>query len=314
MSSFNNLKIFTGNSNKELAIKISRNLSIPLGKSEVSRFSDGEVSIKINESVRGSDVFVIQSTCSPANDNLMELLIMLDALKRASGDRIVAVIPWYGYSRQDKKLQSRDPIRAKLIADIITKAGASRVITIDLHAAQIQGFFDIPVDNLTAKYLFLDYFKKKNLKDVTVVAPDTGNVKMARDFASKLKVPLAIIDKRRPKENIAEVMNVIGDVKNKNIIIIDDIVDTAGSLCGAAKALKENEARDIYACCTHSVLSGEAIKRIKDSDIKELIVSDTIPLIEAKRISKIKQISCANLLAEAIKRTHEGKSLSVLFE
>jgi ribose-phosphate pyrophosphokinase len=305
------LRIFSGNSNEKLAKDINKELNLKPGDSEVTNFSDGEISVKINESVRDNDVFVIQST-NPPNDNLIELLIMLDGLKRASANRITAVLPYFGYARQEKKMKPRDPISAKLVADIITRAGADRVLTIDLHAAQIQGFFDIPVDNLTAALILSNYIKKKKLKDMVIVSPDLGGVKRAREFAKKLNAPIAIIDKRRPKENESEVMNIIGDIKDKTAIRFDDMGDTAGTLVNAAQALIDKGAKEVYACCTHAVLSGPAIERIKKSIIKELVVTDTIPLKINEE--KIKQLSVAKLLANAIKRIHDGDSVSVLFE
>jgi ribose-phosphate pyrophosphokinase len=285
-----------------------------VGDAQVSTFSNGEIGLRINESIRGADVFVVQSTCTPVNDNLMELLIMIDALKRASAGRINAVIPFYGYARQDRKSKSREPITAKLVANLIEAAGADRVITMDLHAPQIQGFFDIPVDHLYASPLIVNYFINKKLNDIVVVSPDVGGVSRARSLAAKLDAPLAIIDKRRPKPNVSEVMNIIGDIENKDCIIIDDIVDTAGSIVNAAKVLKDMGAKDIYVACTHPVLSGPAFERIQDSVIKELIVTNTIPLASNKPIDKIKVLSVAPLFAEAIKRIYEGLSLSKLFD
>jgi ribose-phosphate pyrophosphokinase len=285
-----------------------------VGDAQVSTFSNGEIGVSINESIRGSDVFVVQSTSTPVNDNLMELLIMIDALKRASAGRINAVIPFYGYARQDRKSKSREPITAKLVANLIEAAGADRVITMDLHAPQIQGFFDIPVDHLYASPLIVNYFINKKLDDIVVVSPDVGGVTRARSLATKLDAPLAIIDKRRPKPNVSEVMNIIGDITNKDCIIIDDIVDTAGSIVNAAKALKDMGAKDIYVACSHPVLSGPAFERIRDSVIKELIVTNTIPLPAGKPVDKIKVLSVAPLFAEAIKRIYEGLSLSKLFD
>jgi ribose-phosphate pyrophosphokinase len=285
-----------------------------VGDAQVSTFSNGEIGVSINESIRGADVFVVQSTCTPVNDNLMELLIMIDALKRASAGRINAVMPFYGYARQDRKSKSREPITAKLVANLIEAAGADRVITMDLHAPQIQGFFDIPVDHLYAAPLIVNYFINKKLDDIVVVSPDVGGVTRARSLATKLDAPLAIIDKRRPKPNVSEVMNIIGDIENKNCIIIDDMVDTAGTLVNAAKVLKDMGAKDIYVACTHPVLSGPAFERIRDSVIKELIVTNTIPLPVGKPVDKIKVLSVAPLFAEAIKRIYEGLSLSKLFD
>jgi len=308
------IKILNCNANKDLAKDIAFNLGIPVGDSQVGSFSNGEISVSINESIRGADVFVIQSTSAPVNDNLMELLIMIDALKRASAGRINAVMPFYGYARQDRKSKSREPITAKLVANLIESAGADRVITMDLHAPQIQGFFDIPVDHLYAAPLFVNYFINKKLDDIVVVSPDVGGVTRARALATKLDAPLAIIDKRRPKPNVSEVMNIIGDIENKNCIIIDDMVDTAGSVVNAAKVLKDMGAKDIYVAATHPVLSGPAFERIQDSVIKELVVTNTIPLPPNKPVDKIKVLSVASLFAEAIKRIYEGLSLSKLFD
>jgi ribose-phosphate pyrophosphokinase len=311
------IKIFAGNSNKPLAESICRNIGIRLGDSNVTSFSDGEISVSLYESVRGSDVFIIQPTCGPVNDNLMELLIMVDACKRASAGRITAVIPYFGYARQDRKAKARDPISAKLVANLITSAGADRVLTMDLHASQIQGFFDIPVDNLLGSPLFSEYYIKKfgeGAEDVVVVSPDVGSVSRARTFALKMGLGLAIIDKRREKANQSEVMNIIGEVKDKNVILYDDMVDTAGSLCGAARALVEvGKAKDIYACATHGVLSGAAIDRINDSYIKELIFTDTIPYPGKTPSPKIRYLSSAPLFAEAIERVYEEVSISTLF-
>ena len=308
------IKVLNCNANKDLAKDIAFNLGIPVGDAQVSTFSNGEIGVSINESIRGADVFVVQSTCTPVNDNLMELLIMIDALKRASAGRINAVMPFYGYARQDRKSKSREPITAKLVANLIEAAGADRVITMDLHAPQIQGFFDIPVDHLYAAPLIVNYFINKKLDDIVVVSPDVGGVTRARSLATKLDTPLAIIDKRRPKPNVSEVMNIIGDIENKNCIIIDDMVDTAGTLVNAAKVLKDMGAKDIYVACTHPVLSGPAFERIRDSVIKELIVTNTIPLLAGKPVDKIKVLSVAPLFAEAIKRIYEGLSLSKLFD
>ncbi|HOS68850.1 MAG TPA: ribose-phosphate diphosphokinase [Bacillota bacterium] len=308
------IKVLNCNANKDLAKDIAFNLGIPVGDAQVSTFSNGEIGVSINESIRGADVFVVQSTSTPVNDNLMELLIMIDALKRASAGRINAVMPFYGYARQDRKSKSREPITAKLVANLIEAAGADRVITMDLHAPQIQGFFDIPVDHLYAAPLIVNYFINKKLDDIVVVSPDVGGVTRARSLATKLDAPLAIIDKRRPKPNVSEVMNIIGDIENKNCIIIDDMVDTAGTLVNAAKVLKDMGAKDIYVACTHPVLSGPAFERIRDSVIKELIVTNTIPLPVGKPVDKIKVLSVAPLFAEAIKRIYEGLSLSKLFD
>jgi len=308
------MKLFTGNANREFAQDVAKYLGIQLGDAEVTRFSDGEIQVKIEESVRGVDVFVVQPTCDPVNDNLMELLIMIDALRRASARRISAVIPYYGYARQDRKARSRDPITAKLVANLITQAGARRVLTMDLHASQIQGFFDIPVDQLLGVPTLAKYFRSKEIENVVVVAPDVGSVKRARDLASKLNAAIAIIDKRRPEPNVAEVMNIIGDIKGKTAIMVDDIIDTAGTITVGAQALLDMGAAEVYACCTHPVLSGPAIERIQKSPIKEVVVTDTIPLTPAKKIDKIKVISVAPLFGEAISRIYEDLSVSILFE
>lgn len=308
------IKVLHCNANVELAKDIAYNLGLPVGDAQVSTFSNGEIGVSINESIRGADVFVVQSTSAPVNDNLMELLIMIDALKRASAGRINAVIPFYGYARQDRKAKSREPITAKLVANLITAAGADRVITMDLHAPQIQGFFDIPVDHLYAAPLIVNYFMNKKLDDLVIVSPDVGGVTRARALATKLEAPLAIIDKRRPKPNVSEVMNIIGDIHNRNCIIIDDMVDTAGSVVNAAKVLMDMGAKDVYVACTHPVLSGPAFERIQESQIKEVIVTNTIPLPPNKPTDKIKVLSVASLFAEAIKRIYEGLSLSKLFD
>lgn len=312
-----NIKIFAANASPLLAAQISDALGLPVGKSEVKKFSDGEISVSINETVRGSDVFVVQSTSEPVNDNIMELLIMIDAFKRASAGRITAVIPYFGYARQDRKTKARDPISAKLVADIITAAGADRVLTMDLHAPQIQGFFNIPVDHLLGVPLLAPYFAKKFSDDksnLVVVSPDLGSVTRARNFAQKLDAPLAIVDKRRQKANSSEVMNIIGDVKGKKLVIVDDMVDTGGSLCNAAKALVEiGGAVEVYACATHGVLSGPAIQRVNDSYIKELVLLDTIHLSDEKKSDKIIQLGTAGVFAEAIERIYEDLPISSLF-
>ena len=311
------LKIFSGNSNRALAEAICKELRLPLGDMECGSFSDGECFVSIYETVRGSDVFVIQSTCSPVNDNLMELLIMIDAMKRASAGRITAVMPYYGYARQDRKARARDPISAKLVANILTSAGANRVLTMDLHCAQIQGFFDIPVDNLVGSPLLTNFYINKygdDLKNFVAVSPDLGSVTRTRTFAERLNIPLAIIDKRRPKANVSEIMNIIGDVKGKKVILVDDMIDTAGTITNAANALKERGAVEVDACCTHAVLSGPAIHRIQDSAITELLVLDTIELPEDKKIDKITSVSVDDLFANAIKCIHEGVSISQLFD
>ena len=313
------IKVFSGNSNPALAEAISSRLYMGLGNATVTQFADGECSISVYEPVRGKDVFIVQSTCNHVNDNLMELLIMIDAMRRASAGRITAVIPYFGYARQDRKAKSRDPISAKLVANLITAAGADRVLTMDLHAAQIQGFFDIPVDNLRGGPLFLNHFIDKFGKgneDVMVVSPDVGSTARARSFAMKLGVNMAIVDKRRERANQSEVMNIIGNVEGKTCILLDDIVDTAGSLCGAAKAIKEiGGAKEVYACATHGVLSGPALERIDNSCIQELLLLDTIPYPADKpRIDKIRYISSASVFAEAIRRIYEEVSISNLFD
>src|SRR5690625_646572 len=314
MSYNSNLRIFSLNSNRPLAQEIAEILGGELGKSTVSRFSDGEIQINIDESVRGSDVYVVQSTSAPANEHLMELIVMIDALKRASAKTINVLIPYYGYARQDRKARSREPITAKLIADLLETSGAHRVITLDLHAPQIQGFFDIPVDQLLGVTILSEYFKEKQMDNIVIVAPDNGGVIRARKIASILDVPIAFIDKRRPEPNVSEVMNIIGDIEGKRAIIIDDIIDTAGTLTLAADALMENGSIKVYACCTHPVLSGPAIERIENSVIKELVVTNSIFLPEEKRIDKIKVLSIASLLAEALLRIHNNVSVSELFD
>ena len=312
-----NIKIFTGNSHCKLAQDISDILGVAVGKSKVSTFSDGEISVDINETVRGMDVFIVQSTCSPVNNNLMELLIMIDAFKRVSAGRITAVVPYYGYARQDRKAKSRDPITAKLVADLLTAAGANRVLTMDLHASQIQGYFNIPVDHLLGGPILAEYFISKGLEDqddVVVVSPDLGSVTRARKFADNLHAPIAIIDKRRPKANVSEIMNIIGDVEGKRCILIDDMIDTAGTITNAANALKDLGAKNVYACCTHGVLSGPAMDRINKSAIEELVMLNTIPLSEDKESAKIRSISVAPLFAEAIKRIYDDQPISKLFE
>ena len=311
------VKIICGNSNIPFAEDVCRNIGLLLGSTVVSAFSDGEISVSLNETVRGSDVFIIQSTCTPINDNLMEMLILVDACKRASATRVTCVMPYFGYARQDRKVKSRDPISAKLVADLITCAGADRVLTMDLHAAQIQGFFNIPVDNLLGTPLFADYYQKKFndcMSDVVVVSPDIGSVARARAFALKMVLGLAIVDKRREEANKAEVMNIIGCVDGKRVILFDDMVDTAGSLCEASKALIElGGAKELYACASHGVLSGKAIERIEQSQIKEVIFSDTIKSNGDNYSTKIKYLSAAPLFAEAIRRIFEEVSISTLF-
>ncbi len=310
------IRLFSLNSNRPLAEEIAKEIGVPLSDCQVKRFSDGELYINIEESVRGDDVYVIQSTSSPVNETLMELLIMIDALKRASVRTINIVMPYYGYARQDRKARSREPITAKLVADLLTVAGATRVITMDLHAAQIQGFFNIPVDQLLGVPLISTYFETEafQAKDIVVVSPDHGGVTRARKLAERLKAPIAIIDKRRPKANVAEVMNIVGSVEGKTAILIDDIIDTAGTITLAADAIVEAGAKEVYASCTHPVLSGPAMERIDNSSIKELVVLNTIDLTGRPCSSKIKQMSVAHLLGEAIMRVHEHKSVSTLFD
>ncbi|MEJ8546155.1 ribose-phosphate diphosphokinase [Brevibacillus borstelensis] len=308
------LKVFTCNANRELAKEIAEHIGVPLGNAEAIRFSDGECQIKLNESVRGCDVFVIQPTSAPVNEHLMELLVMVDALKRASAKSINVVIPYYGYARQDRKARARDPITAKLVANLIETAGAHRVITMDLHATQIQGFFDIPVDHLLGVPILGKYFSEKGLKDIVVVSPDHGGVTRARRLAERLEAPIAIIDKRRPEPNVAEVMNIVGNIEGRTAIIIDDIIDTAGTITLAANALIEAGAKDVYACCTHPVLSGPAIDRIANSKISELVVTNSIPLTQDQLIDKIKVLSVAPIIGEAIIRVHEELSVSKLFD
>ncbi|NEZ47674.1 ribose-phosphate diphosphokinase [Clostridium niameyense] len=312
-----NIKIFSGNSHPKLAKDIADILGAEVGDAQVSTFSDGEIAVNIKETVRGTDLFIVQSTNAPVNDNLMELLIMIDAFKRASAGRITAVIPYYGYARQDRKAKARDPITAKLVADLLTAAGADRVLTMDLHASQIQGYFNIPVDHLLGSPILARYFVEKGFgdrDDVVVVSPDLGSVTRARKFADKLHAPIAIIDKRRPKANVSEVMNIIGDIKDKTVILIDDMIDTAGTITNGANALIDMGAKEVYACCTHAVLSGPAIERIEDSKIKELVMLNTIDLPEDKKLDKFKVLSVAPVFAEAIKRIYEDMSVSKIFE
>jgi ribose-phosphate pyrophosphokinase len=308
------LKVFTLNSNKELSKEIAQHIGIELGESSVTKFSDGEIQINIEESIRGCEVYVIQSTSDPVNQHLMELLIMIDALKRASAKTINVVMPYYGYARQDRKARAREPITAKLVANLLETAGATRVIAIDLHAPQIQGFFDIPVDQLLGVPILANYFSNKQLDDIVIVSPDHGGVTRARKMADRLKAPIAIIDKRRPRPNVSEVMNIVGNIEGKTAILIDDIIDTAGTITLAANALVENGAKEVYACCTHPVLSGPAMDRIQNSQIKELVVTNTIVLPEEKKIDKVTQLSVAPLLGEAIIRVHEQLSVSKLFD
>ena len=313
------IKVFTGNANPKLAADICKVIGIKLGENEVKGFADGEVSCSLYETVRGSDLFLVQSTCKPVNDNLMELLIMIDACRRASAGRITAVIPYFGYARQDRKAKSRDPISAKLVANMLTAAGADRVLTLDLHAAQIQGFFDIPVDNMLGNPVFVKYYMHKfdpaayDHDDIVVVSPDVGSVARSRAFATKVHMGLAIVDKRRQKANFCEVMNVIGDVKDKICILYDDMIDTAGTLCNAAQALMDNGAREVYACASHGVLSGSAFDRIQASPLKEVMLLNTIPLPEKCRGSKIRQLDVSPLFAKAITRIYNETPISSLF-
>lgn len=308
-----NLKIFSLNSNKKLAEEIAKCVGVELGKCSVSQFSDGEVQINIEESIRGCEVFLVQSTSAPVNEHLMELLIMIDALKRASAKNINVVIPYYGYARQDRKARSREPITSKLVANLLVTAGATRIVALDLHAPQIQGFFDIPIDHLVAVPILTQFFQSKNYDDIVVVSPDHGGVTRARKMADRLKAPIAIIDKRRPRPNVAEVMNIVGNVEGKTCILIDDIIDTAGTITLAAKALKDYGAKRIFACCTHPVLSGPAIERIQNSEIEQLVVTNTIELAEEKKIDKIVELSVASLIGEAIVCVYEDRSVSSLF-
>ena len=313
-SAFSNFKVFAGNSHLELAEEIASIMGKPLGRATVTKFSDGEISVNLWETVRGMDCYIVQSTCDPVNDNLMEILIMIDAMKRASAGRINAVIPYYGYARQDRKAKARDPITAKLVADMLVAAGADRVLTMDLHAAQIQGYFDIPVDHLVGMPILAKYFAEKNMENVVVVSPDHGSVPRARNMAQILNCPIAIVDKRRPEPNKSEIMNIIGDIEGKNCILMDDMIDTAGIITNAANALKDLGALSVNACATHAVLSGPAIERIQSSAIEELVLLNTIPLPEEKKTDKMKVISVAPLFAEAMTRVFTNGSISTLFE
>ena len=310
------IKVFAGNASKELALAICQRLDLELGKMEAGRFSDGEIAVNIKETVRGCDVFIVQSTNTPVNENLMELLVIIDALKRASAGRITAVIPYFGYARQDRKARARDPISAKLVADILQTAGANRVLTMDLHSSQLQGFFDIPVDNLRGMPVLARHFMKQGINDdnFIVVSPDVGSVARSRSMAAKFNAPLAIIDKRRPKATVMEVMNVIGDVKDKVCLMMDDMIDTAGTICQGAKALVDNGAKRVVACCSHAVLSGPAIERLQASPLDKIVVLDTIELPPEKRIDKIEIISVADLFAEAIERVYTDLPVSKLYE
>lgn len=311
---FSDLKLFTCNAHPELANEIAELMGIKVGKSTVNKFSDGEIQVSIWESVRDCDVYVVQPTCAPVNDHLMELLIMIDALKRASAGRINAVIPYYGYARQDRKAKARDPITAKLVANLIQAAGADRVISMDLHANQIQGYFDIPVDHLLGLPILTKYFKEKNLDNVVVVSPDHGSVTRARNMAERLDAPIAIVDKRRPEPNKSEIMNIIGDIDGKNCILLDDMIDTAGTICNAASALIELGAKNVYACATHGVLSGTAKERLEKSPIQELVLLNTLPIDDEKKLDKMTFISVGPIFSEVITRVYQGGSVSTLFD
>lgn len=311
---FSDLKLFTCNAHPELANEIAELMGIKVGKSTVNKFSDGEIQVSIWESVRDCDVYVVQPTCAPVNDHLMELLIMIDALKRASAGRINAVIPYYGYARQDRKAKARDPITAKLVANLIQAAGADRVISMDLHANQIQGYFDIPVDHLLGLPILTKYFKEKNLDNVVVVSPDHGSVTRARNMAERLDAPIAIVDKRRPEPNKSEIMNIIGDIDGKNCILLDDMIDTAGTICNAASALIELGAKNVYACATHGVLSGPAKERLEKSPIQELVLLNTLPIDDEKKLDKMIFISVGPIFSEVITRVYQGGSVSTLFD
>ena len=315
MSIYKGIKILTGNSNRELVKDIASRLGLDLAKCDVTTFSDGEINVEINETVRGADVFIIQPTHAPVNDNLMELLIMIDACHRASAGRINAVIPYYGYARQDRKTRPREPITAKLVANLIEKAGADRVVLMDLHAGQIQGYFDVPVDHLSAIRILARYFKDKVDENSVVVSPDLGGVTRAREFANYLNLPIAIIEKRRPKPNVSEVMNIIGDIEGKTCILVDDIIDTAGTICQAAKKLEELGATKVYGAASHGVLSGPAIERIMDSCLQEFVITDSIPLPDLPQVrEKIKVVSVAELFARAIRIIHNNDSIATIFD
>lgn len=310
---FSDYKVFAGNSHPGLAEEIADLMGKPLGKATVKKFSDGEICVNIGETVRGLDCFIVQSTCNPVNDNLMEVLIMIDAMKRASAGRINAVLPYYGYARQDRKAKARDPITAKLVADILIAAGADRVVTMDLHAAQIQGYFDVPVDHLVGVPILVDYFQENPLEDLVIVSPDHGSVTRARSVAEPLNAPIAIIDKRRPEPNKSEIMNIIGDIKGKNCIVVDDMIDTAGTICNAGKALMELGAKSVRACATHPVLSGPAIERLEESPFEEVVLLNTVPLDLTKVSGKFKTLSVAPLFADAMTRIFTNESVSKLF-
>jgi ribose-phosphate pyrophosphokinase len=307
------LKLFSGNANRELAEEIGQYLHLPLSDAEVGRFSDGEVFVQIDDNVRGADVFIVQPTCPPVNDNLMELLVMIDALKRASARRITAVLPYYGYARQDRKAQGRVPITAKLVADLLTAAGVDRLLALDLHASQIQGFFNIPVDHLFAAPVIVDYLGKKELQDLVLVSPDAGGVERTRAIAKRVKAGLAIIDKRRDGPNVATFMHLIGDVRDRDVVVVDDMIDTAGTLVQAVEALKREGARRILACGVHAVLSGPAVQRLKAAPMEEVIVTNSIPVSAEKRAARVTVLSVAPLLGEAIRRIHDDESVSTLF-
>ncbi|MDR1573078.1 MAG: ribose-phosphate pyrophosphokinase [Clostridiales Family XIII bacterium] len=311
---FSDLKVFAGNAHTELAEEIASIMGKPLGRSTVTKFSDGEISVSLWETVRGVDVYIVQPTCKPVNDNLMELLIMIDAMKRASAGRINAVVPYYGYARQDRKAKARDPISARLVADLLSAAGADRVVTMDLHASQIQGYFDIPVDHLLGMPLLVKHFRSRHLDDLVIVSPDHGSVTRARNMAHLLDAPIAIVDKRRPKANVSEVMNIIGEIQDKNAILVDDMIDTAGTITNAANALREMGAKGVFACATHGILSGPAIERIEDSAIQEMALLNTVPISKEKMIDKISLISVAPLFAEAMARIFTNDSISRLFD
>ena len=313
-SVFSNYKVFAGNSHTELAEEIASIMGKPLGRATVNKFSDGEISVNLWETVRGSDCYIVQSTSDPVNDNLMELLIMIDAMKRASAGRINAIIPYYGYARQDRKAKARDPITVKLVANLLVAAGADRVLTMDLHASQIQGYFDIPVDHLVGMPILAKYFTDQDLENVVIVSPDHGSVTRARNMAQPLGAPIAIVDKRRPEPNKSEIMHIIGDIEGKNCILVDDMIDTAGTITNAANALREMGATSVRACATHGVLSGPAIERIENSAIEELVLLNTIPVPEEKRIEKMKILSVAPLFAEAMTRVFTNGSISKLFD
>ena len=311
---FSDYKVFAGNSLLELAEEIASIMGKPLGKATVTKFSDGEISVNLWETVRGIDTYIVQSTCDPVNNNLMEILIMIDAMKRASAGRINAVIPYYGYARQDRKAKARDPITAKLVANLLMAAGADRVLTMDLHAAQIQGYFDIPVDHLVGLPILIKYFKEKAMDDIVIVSPDHGSVTRARSMAEPLNAPIAIVDKRRPEPNKSEIMNIIGDIEGKNCILVDDMIDTAGTITNAANALKDLGAKSVVACATHPILSGPAKERLESSAIEELVLLNTVPIPEERRISKMKMLSVAPLFAEAMTRVFTNDSISRLFD